>query len=194
MRIWGYLLIVLNLAAAGAFIYFGLQVFNARTEWQYALLKQELINRGLPVEPAAPPAEELDEGFVPFEFDYGASFIHEISKKQLSRFIPPGGDWMRILPSGVRRLDVRATLKTDDGALIYMSYNGVMQLAPEIAQKLMGGVVLKAEDIANFVAAPTFETSSPKYAWLNGIQAINKIVEVKLGDDGYVQYDVFIIR
>ncbi len=109
-------------------------------------------------------------------------------------FIPPGGDWMRILPSGVMRLDVRATLKTDDGALIYMSYNGVMQLAPEIAQKLMGGVVLKAEDIANFVAAPTFETSSPKYAWLNGIQAINKIVEVKLGDDGYVQYDVFIIR
>ena len=101
---------------------------------------------------------------------------------------------MRILPSGVMRLDVRATLKTDDGALIYMSYNGVMQLAPEIAQKLMGGVVLKAEDIANFVAAPTFETSSPKYAWLNGIQAINKIVEVKLGDDGYVQYDVFIIR
>ena len=109
-------------------------------------------------------------------------------------FIPPGGDWMRILPSGAMRLDVRATLKTDDGALIYMTYNGIMQLAPETAQKLMGGAVLKAEDMSGFAAAPTFETSSPKYAWLNGVQAINKVVEVKLGDDGYVQYDVFIIR
>ncbi len=109
-------------------------------------------------------------------------------------FIPPGGDWMRVLPSGAMRLDVRATLKTDDGALIYMSYNGVMQLAPELAQKLMGGVLLKADDMPGFVAAPTFETSSPKYAWLNGVQAVNKMVEVKLGDDGYVQYDVFIVR
>ena len=109
-------------------------------------------------------------------------------------FIPPGGDWMRVLPSGAMRLDVRATLKTDDGALIYMTYNGVMQLAPELAQKLMGGVLLKADDMPGFVAAPTFETSSPKYAWLNGVQAVNKMVEVKLGDDGYVQYDVFIVR
>ena len=109
-------------------------------------------------------------------------------------FIPPGGDWMRVLPSGAMRLDVRATLKTDDGALIYMTYNGVMQLAPELAQKLMGGVLLKADDMPGFVAAPTFETSSPKYAWLNGVQAVSKMVEVKLGDDGYVQYDVFIVR
>lgn len=36
--------------------------------------------------------------------------------------------------------------------------------------------------------------SSEKYAWLNGVQAINKVVEVKLGEGGYVKYDVFIVR
>ena len=37
--------------------------------------------------------------------------------------LAPAGDWSRILPSGASRLDVRATIKTDDGALIYIAYN-----------------------------------------------------------------------
>jgi hypothetical protein len=45
-----------------------------------------------------------------------------------------------------------------------------------------------------FVTAPTFQTSSTKYAWLNGVQAIAKMVEVKAGDGGYVKYDVFVVR
>lgn len=109
-------------------------------------------------------------------------------------FIPPGGDWMRIMPSGAMRLDVRATLKTDDGALIFISYNGVMQVTPEVMDRLMKGEVLRTEDIPYFITAPTFETSSPKYAWLNGVQAINKVVELKLGDDGYVKYDTYILH
>ena len=39
--------------------------------------------------------------------------------------IPPGGDWSRTLASGALRLDVRLTIKTDDGSLIYVSYNGI---------------------------------------------------------------------
>jgi hypothetical protein len=31
------------------------------------------------------------------------------------------------MPSGVSRLDVRATIKTDAGALIYMSYDGTIK-------------------------------------------------------------------
>src|ERR1700746_1377840 len=29
--------------------------------------------------------------------------------------IPPAGDWLTVLPDGTLRLDVRATIKTDDG-------------------------------------------------------------------------------
>lgn len=50
------------------------------------------------------------------------------------------------------------------------------------------------KDIPYFITAPTFQTSSEKYAWLNSVQAINKVVEVKIGEGGYVKYDVFIIR
>ena len=32
----------------------------------------------------------------------------------------PGGDWLLMRADGVLTLDVRLTLKTDDGALIYM--------------------------------------------------------------------------
>ena len=42
-------------------------------------------------------------------------------------FVAPGGDWLRTMPSGVFRLDVRGSIRKDDGAEIYFSYNGVIQ-------------------------------------------------------------------
>jgi hypothetical protein len=109
-------------------------------------------------------------------------------------FVPPGGDWLRVLPSGGLRLDVRATLKTDDGALIYISYNGIIQHSAESADKLNKGELLTSQDIPYFITAPTFETSSEKYGWLNSVQLVNKMVELKLGEGGYVKYDVFVLR
>ncbi len=109
-------------------------------------------------------------------------------------FQAPGADWLRVMPSGALRLDVRAVLKTDDGALIYVTYNGIIQHSPESAEKMSQGEVLTANDIPYFVTAPTFQTSSPTYAWLNSVQAVGKMVEIKLGDGGYVRYDTFIVR
>ena len=109
-------------------------------------------------------------------------------------FQAPGADWLRVMPSGALRLDVRAVLKTDDGALIYMTYNGIIQHSPESAEKMSQGEVLTANDIPYFVTAPTFQTSSPTYAWLNSVQAVGKMVEIKLGEGGYVRYDTFIVR
>ena len=109
-------------------------------------------------------------------------------------FVPPGGDWLRLMPSGAMRLDVRATLKTDDGALIHISYNGILQHSAESAEKMNRGELLTTKDIPYFVTAPTFETAAPKYAWLNSVQAINKVVELKIGEGGYVKYDVFVVR
>src|SRR6185436_1082546 len=37
----------------------------------------------------------------------------------------PAGDWITNRPDGSYRLDVRLTLKTDDGALILVTYNGI---------------------------------------------------------------------
>lgn len=51
------------------------------------------------------------------------------------------------------------------------------------------------KDVAYFVTAPTMQTSSKKYDYLNRVQLINKFVEARLSkDESYVIYDVFIVR
>jgi hypothetical protein len=110
------------------------------------------------------------------------------------RIIPPVGDWVRIMPSGVVRLDVRLLIETDDGAHIYMSYNGIFVESQEVTDALNRGEVVTDKSVPYFVTAPTFQTSSEKYSWLNKIQAVGKMVELKRGEDAYIKYDVFIVR
>jgi len=105
--------------------------------------------------------------------------------------VAPSGDWLRVLPSGVSRLDVRVTIKTDDGALIYMTYNGIIKDTKESEARSDKGEVLTSKD-HYFIIAPTLETSAKKYEWLNGVQCIGKIVEDK--NEAYVKYDVFVVR
>lgn len=55
------------------------------------------------------------------------------------KFLAPGGDWLRVMPGGSSRLDVRATFKTDDGALVYIAYNGIISHSKESFDRLMKG-------------------------------------------------------
>ena len=110
------------------------------------------------------------------------------------KIIPPGGDWQRIMPAGVTRLDVRLLIETDDGALIYMTYNGIAVVSKEVTDALSRGEVVTGKTVPYFVTAPTFQTSSEKYSWLNTVQAVGKMVELKRGEGAYVKYDVFIVR
>jgi hypothetical protein len=105
--------------------------------------------------------------------------------------LAPAGDWSRTLPSGASRLDVRATIKTDDGALIYISYNGIFKDSEETEARAAKGQVLTSRDLY-FVIAPTMQTSAKKYDWLNSVQCIGKVASYKSGS--YVKYDIFIVR
>jgi hypothetical protein len=109
------------------------------------------------------------------------------------KIVPPSGDWGRILPGGVFRVDVRGTIQTDDGEMIFVSYNGARLCPKETQERFVKGEVLKAEE-CYFITAPTFQTTSEKYAWLNSIQAIGKMVEQKRGEGGYVKYDIFAVK
>ena len=108
--------------------------------------------------------------------------------------IPTGGDWHRLMPSGVARLDVRLLIETDDGAHIYMTYNGIAVLTKEVMDALSRGEVVTDKTVPYFMSAPTFQTSSEKYGWLNKVQAIGKMVELKRGEGAYIKYDVFSVR
>ncbi len=106
----------------------------------------------------------------------------------------PGGDWIRTMSSGALRLDAKLMIKTDDGALIQMIYNGVVVGSKEAAEALAKGEVVTDKTFPYFITAPTFQTSSEKYGWLNKVQTIGKMIEVKRGDGSYVKYDIFIVR
>ncbi|WP_416896476.1 MAG: DUF3237 domain-containing protein [Minwuia sp.] len=78
----------------------------------------------------------------------------------------PGGDWLTFTADGATHLDVRLTLKTDDDALIYMTYGGRRHGPPEVMQRLAAGEDVDPS-LYYFRIAPRFETGAEKYGWMN---------------------------
>ena len=88
--------------------------------------------------------------------------------------VEPGGDWA--VPSGdgsLMLLDVRQTVRTDDGAIVYVTYQGRCD-----------------RNRGTYTVAPTFETDDERYAWLNAVQAIGQ--GRSEGDD--VVYEMLEVR
>jgi len=77
-----------------------------------------------------------------------------------------GGDWYLALANGAGELDVRATLETHDGALILMTYRGVLSAAPDVVERATSGADVSTREYY-FRTAPRFETGDERYAWLN---------------------------
>jgi len=71
-------------------------------------------------------------------------------------------DWLIVSPDGrLGMMDVRCTIETDDGALIYLQYNG--------------RILISSDGGPNWVyVAPRFETGDQRYSWLNRVQAVGK--------------------
>jgi hypothetical protein len=90
------------------------------------------------------------------------------------RVLTGGGDWTLFRKDGVAQLDVRVTIRTDDGALIYVSYRGVSIIPPDVRQRIMEGQEVDPAQYY-FRTTPYFETASEKYSWLN------KLVTVGVG-------------
>jgi hypothetical protein len=82
-----------------------------------------------------------------------------------------GGDWSLFRPNGVMTLDVRLTLKTADGALIYMTYGGRWVTPPELRAEMADAAKRYKIDPSRyyFRTNPLFETGASHYVWLNDI-------------------------
>ena len=78
-----------------------------------------------------------------------------------------GGDWLLLGGDGFGRLDVRATLKTNDGAHIYVQYYGFLQATEPVA-RILGGANESTEfGDQYFFVSPRMETGDERYAWVN---------------------------
>ena len=82
-----------------------------------------------------------------------------------------GSDWQSLRPDGAVALDVRLNLRTDDGALIGMTYRGLRHGPAEVLARLDKGEAVDPADYY-FRVAPMFETASETYGWLNRILAV----------------------
>ena len=108
--------------------------------------------------------------------------------KLRGKILPGGGDWFRTRSDGVGFVDVRATLQTDDGALIYVQYFGVLDVTPEQRTSIFNGEDVPASDYY-FRVSPRFETGAPQYAWLNNLVTVG-IGRIETTGVGYEIYAI----
>lgn len=90
-------------------------------------------------------------------------------------------DWFLTRSDGVGEADVRGTMRTDDGALIYMRYNGLLDLRSAGGSMTSGTCQVRT--------AVRFETGAQRYRELNSVQAIG-IGEITF-DTGLIKYNIY---
>lgn len=100
-----------------------------------------------------------------------------------------GGDWITIRPDGVAITDVRGTIETRDGALIYLSYTGVMDLGEAGYQNFIQNQLPPTAKIRN---TPRLQTAHPQYQWLNRLQCFG-IAELNFATFT-AEFDVYALR
>ncbi|MCA9825501.1 MAG: DUF3237 domain-containing protein [Dehalococcoidia bacterium] len=100
--------------------------------------------------------------------------------------LPSGADWLVAGDDGVVRLDVRVTLKTNDGAHLYIQYHGINIPTDTSRAKRAAGEPTEFGD-AYFMTSPRIETGDERYAWLNSIVTV---AEGRTGI-GWVEYRVY---
>jgi hypothetical protein len=85
-----------------------------------------------------------------------------------------GGDWALFRPDGAMMLDVRLTLRTEDDALVHMTYGGRWITPPELRAEIADPTTRHQVDPSRyyFHTNPLFETGAEKYAWLNDLVCV----------------------
>jgi len=101
--------------------------------------------------------------------------------------LPVGADWLLLRRDGIGIVDVRATFRTHDGALIYAAYGGILDLGPDGYERFLRG---EAPAEIPIRTAPRFQTAHPAYLWLNRLQCVG-VGAVELAK-GLVSYDLYV--
>ena len=87
---------------------------------------------------------------------------------ELNGKLLPGAsaDWQIVLPDGTTLGDIRHTLRTDDGSLLYVQSRGVRHGRAEVLQRLGRGEDVDPSEYT-FRTWTQIETASPRLDWLN---------------------------
>ena len=100
-----------------------------------------------------------------------------------------GADWQIVRPSGSSVADIRYTLKTDRGALLYVQSRGVRHGKPDVLARLAAGKDVDPSEYT-FRTAVSIETSDPELSWLND----GVFIAVGGRRPSGVSYDVYLVE
>jgi hypothetical protein len=103
--------------------------------------------------------------------------------------ICPSYDWIIVRPDNVSELDVRVTVETEDGAHIYVTLRGYLTNQTEVIARAARGETVPPDEYY-FCLAPTYETSDPRYTWLQSVV----VVGPALFYGNRVTYDAWAVR
>lgn len=87
---------------------------------------------------------------------------------EISGTLIPGAsaDWQTILPDGTALGDIRYTLRTEAGALLYVQSRSVRHGSAEVLARLARGEVVDPSEYT-FRTSTQIETVAPELDWLN---------------------------
>jgi Protein of unknown function (DUF3237) len=109
---------------------------------------------------------------------------------EINGTLVPGAsaDWQIVLPDGTALGDVRYTLQTDGGDLLYVQSRGVRHGSPEVLARLARGEDVDASEYT-FRTSTQIETAATALDWLNkGI-----FISVAGRQPGGVIYETYLV-
>ncbi|MEW9549031.1 DUF3237 domain-containing protein [Nonomuraea sp. NPDC050783] len=108
---------------------------------------------------------------------------------RLSGVVLPGGaDWQIVHADGTISIDTRYTLRTHDGAHLYITTSGVRHGPPGVLDRLARGEEVDPADYY-FRLFCRFETGDERYRWLNRTLAVASAARAASA----VRYDAYLL-
>jgi hypothetical protein len=87
------------------------------------------------------------------------------------RILTGGSDWQSLRADGATTLNVRLVMQADDAALIAMTYLGIRHGPKEVLDRIGRGEQVNPSEYY-MRATAYFETSAPRYDWLNRVVSV----------------------
>jgi hypothetical protein len=98
--------------------------------------------------------------------------------------VGPGADWAVLGSDGYFQIDVRAQIKTNDGAVLLLTYTGSLELNERVTAALAGGETRFEDQYCR--THVRMESGDARYSWVNRTLFIG---QGRLVPDGVV-YDI----
>ncbi|HWB51742.1 MAG TPA: DUF3237 domain-containing protein [Stellaceae bacterium] len=114
----------------------------------------------------------------------------EVAGPRISgKLLPLGGDWLTVRRDGMALLDVRLSIETNDGALIYVTYSGSVDWGEDGYDRVLRGEAVGAGQTIRI--SPKFLTSHTRYIWLNRLHCIG--VGEAFRERAEIAYDIYAV-